>query len=172
MTEQGRLCMPAEQRDEQVFETVKNIWSTILSMDVTRSRQAVSSYTQSDTDRYITACVQLTGAWEGSVLVYTTRQLARQMAAIMFDMEADQLSEDDIDDAMGELGNITAGNLKLILPKVCELSLPTVVDGCDYRLEVPGSKVRTKLLLSCCEQPLTVSLLEKASDDDEVSAAA
>jgi chemotaxis protein CheX len=158
------------ERDTQVFETVKNIWSTILNMEVTTSRQAISSYTQGDRS-FVTSCVQLTGGWEGSVLIYTTRQLARQMAAIMFDMEPDQISNDDIDDTMGELGNITAGNLKLILPRSCALSLPTVVDGCDYRMEVLGSTVRTKLLLSCCDEPLMISLLER-SEDGGVSAAA
>jgi chemotaxis protein CheX len=163
--------MQAVPRDNQVFETVKNIWSTILNMEVSSSDQAVTSLNQGDCSRFVTSCIQLTGAWEGSVLLHTTRKLARQMAAVMFDMDADQLGEEDIDDTMGELGNITAGNLKLILPKTCQLSLPTVVDGCDYRLEVPGSVVTTKLLLRCCDEPLIVSLLEKTSDGDVAAAA-
>jgi chemotaxis protein CheX len=154
----------AEQMSDQVYETVKNIWSMLLDMEITRSDQAISSLRSTANGATITSCIQLTGAWEGSILLFCTRQLAQKMAAVMFDVPQEEISSEDIEDAMGELGNITAGNLKLLFPDRCDISLPTVADGDDYRFMIPGSMVSSKLLLECECEPLQVTLLEKCSN--------
>ena len=150
-----------ESIDSGIFETVNNIWTAILGLEVSRGAQAMSALSKVETERTITSCVQLAGAWEGSVLLYCTAKLARRMASVMFGMSEEDLGNDEIEDAMGELGNMVAGNIKILLPKPCELSLPTVVDGLDYRLIVPRSLVYSKLLLECEGEPLLVTLLER-----------
>jgi chemotaxis protein CheX len=147
--------------NDHVYETVKNIWSMLLDMEITRSEQAISSLKSTADGATITSCIQLTGAWEGSILLFCTRQLAEKVASIMFDVSKEDLSSDDIEDAMGELGNITAGNLKMLFSDHCDISLPTVAEGGDYRFMIPGSMVASKLLLECENEPLQVTLLEK-----------
>ncbi len=144
-----------------ICETVRNIWTVILGMDVQEATSKHGALQKVNTGRTLTACVQLAGAWEGSIMLYCTADLARNAAAIMFGMEPEAISNDEIEDALGELANMTAGNIKTLLPRPCELSLPAVVDGIDYRLVVPGSRISLKVLLECEGEPLLVTLLEK-----------
>ena len=46
--------------------------------------------------------------------------------------------DDDVRDVMGELANMVAGNLKSLLPRGVDLSMPSVVEGSDYALRVCG----------------------------------
>ncbi|NIQ01639.1 MAG: chemotaxis protein CheX, partial [Nitrospinaceae bacterium] len=50
--------------------------------------------------------------------------LARQAAAIMFQLQEDTAGPEEIQDAFGELANITGGNIKALLPEPSYLSLP------------------------------------------------
>ena len=148
-----------------ICETVRNIWTVILGMEVHEATSKVEILKKVNTGRTLTACVQLAGAWEGSIMLYCTADLARSAAAIMFGMDAEAISNDEIEDALGELANMTAGNIKTLLPRPCELSLPAVVDGIDYRLVVPGSRIALKVLLECEGEPLLVTLLEKDAQE-------
>jgi chemotaxis protein CheX len=153
-----------ESIDAAISETVRNIWTVILGMDVHEGPSNVTALKKVDTGRTLTACVQLAGAWEGSVLLYCTQELARRAAAVMFGTTVEAVSGEEVEDALGELANMTAGNIKTLLPRPCELSLPAVVDGIDYRLAIPGSRVSSKVLLECEEEPLLVTLLEREAN--------
>jgi chemotaxis protein CheX len=151
-----------ESFDNVLRETVRNIWTVILGLEVQEGLESAPALAKLNSGRTLTACVQLAGAWEGSVLLYCTADLARRSAAVMFGMEPDGMSDEDIEDALGELANMTGGNVKALLPQPCELSLPAVVEGIDYRFVVPGSKVVSNVLLECEGDPFLVTVLEKA----------
>jgi chemotaxis protein CheX len=147
--------------DDAIRETVRNIWSVILNLELSEGQPTADILEKVRTEPTLTGCVQLTGAWEGSVLVYTTAELARRAASAMFGTEAEQLAAEDVEDALAELTNMTAGNIKTLLPRPSELSLPAVVKGIDYRLVVPGSKLTSKVVFSSLGEPYLVTLLEK-----------
>jgi len=72
-------------------------------------------------------CVQFAGAWSGGVLLRCDSGLAHACAAILL---ADDACDDAaVRDALGELTNIVAGNLKAVLPAPSHLSLPAVVSS-------------------------------------------
>jgi len=48
-------------------------------------------------------------------------------------------------DVLGELANMIGGNLKCVVTRGITLSMPSVVDGGDYRMRF----CRAKLLLQC-----------------------
>ncbi|MCP4901143.1 MAG: chemotaxis protein CheX, partial [bacterium] len=116
----------------------------------------------SDTDRVglMTGSIQITGAWSGAVHVYCTRQLIANAAAFMFAVEPEDLSEEDVRDALGELANMTAGNVKALLAHDSYVSLPTVVEGSDYDLIVLESTLLGEVSFTCEQQWLTVSVFE------------
>jgi CheY-specific phosphatase CheX len=78
----------------------------------------------------------------------------------MFGTSPDTLRNGDVEDALGELTNMVAGNLKIVLPRPCQLSLPAVVEGIDYRVIVPGTKIAGQVLFESNSQPLLVTVLE------------
>lgn len=108
----------------------------------------------------LTGQVGLAGEWSGAVLVEMSEALAITMAAAMFGLEADELEEDDVTDAVGELANMLAGKVKARLGIPTSLSLPSVTAGDGYRVWVQGSKVVCELLLRCGDEIAAVRLLE------------
>lgn len=100
-------------------------------------------------------CVQITGTWCGAVLVQCSPEFAAKAARIIFASEGTG-GEDDERDALGELTNMIAGNLKALLPSPSFLALPTVSEGIDHVLEVLGSRMVDKYELSVAGEQLTV----------------
>jgi chemotaxis protein CheX len=88
-----------------------------------------------------TACVTITGGWEGSVVLRVSEQLAAEVAATMFDLPADEIGADETADALGELANIVGGGIKGLIAGTSQLSLPTVMLGTDTRLVVPQAEL-------------------------------
>ena len=78
----------------------------------------------------------------------------------MFDTEA--ASDDEIRDALGEVANMTAGNVKALVESYCRLSLPMVAEGSELAISIPGSKVVAQANFDCGEDPLSVEVFEKA----------
>lgn len=88
----------------------------------------------------LTGCVHIDGAWNGAALVQCELPLARRMTAVLFDRAERDVTLEDVRDALGELTNMVGGNVKALLPAPSRLSLPTVVEGADYAVTVPGTK--------------------------------
>ena len=79
----------------------------------------------------------------------------------MFDITAAEAVPADLQDALAELSNMIGGNLKTLLPGPSFLSLPTVTEGNDYSLSVPGSRLISHVQLDCNGELLDVALLEE-----------
>lgn len=77
-------------------------------------------------DGPVTATVAIHGAWAGDVTITLGHALAVGVAAHLLAVNLADVTEEDIDDAAGELVNILGGNLKAVLPEPSVLSLPTV----------------------------------------------
>lgn len=109
----------------------------------------------------IGACVQITGAWEGAVRVDCSLGLARLATARFLATEPEQVDIAQIRDAIGELANMSAGSVKPLLPRPCQLSLPSVADGGDYTLTVPHGEVILNTSFNYKGEPLRVSVLQR-----------
>jgi chemotaxis protein CheX len=142
--------------EEEIYRITETVWHSILGLEMARREEPLPE--QPDA-RFLTGYVQITGAWHGALRVDCSFQLARRLAAIMFRFEAKQTTIDDIRDALGEVANITGGNIKGLLPGPCRLSLPVVVDGSDEALVLPGSRILTRITLECEQEPFRVTLL-------------
>lgn len=145
--------------EEAIVDITKNIWESILSPEVQRAYD-VAPLTKTAGPKSLTGCVQLAGAWDGSVFLYATAALAGEVAATRFGTTPEGLRNGDVDDALGELTNMVAGNLKIVLPRSCQLSLPAVVEGIDDRVIVPGTRIAGQVLFEPKSQPLLVTLLK------------
>jgi len=61
------------------------------------------------------------------VVVRCSAAAARNAAAALLGVELDDVTTEDVTDALGELANIIGGNVKSLLPEPCALSLPHVL---------------------------------------------
>jgi chemotaxis protein CheX len=114
--------MPFDPSD--VSAIVETVWTTVLDWPVQPAAAAAPAG-----GPCVVGSVRLRGAWDGTVVVECPAELARRAAAVMFGVEPHAVSTEQARDALGELTNMVAGNLKALLPAPSSLSLPTVREG-------------------------------------------
>lgn len=139
-----------------VAEIVEMVCTSMLGLEVLpgEARSACPG------ERALVGCVQLTGSWSGAVLVSCTGDFAQLVAQLIFG--ATTASSDEERDALGEITNMIAGNLKTLLPSPSFLGLPTVSDSVDGVLEVMRSHVVEKFDLRAAGHPVSVVLITRA----------
>jgi chemotaxis protein CheX len=79
----------------------------------------------------------------------------------MFGLEGDSVAKEDMKDSLGELVNMVGGGVKSLLPETCVLSLPTVVEGDDFTISIPGASLVQQAAFQSQGEPVLVTLLEK-----------
>lgn len=110
----------------------------------------------------IVASVAISGEWNGHVVVGATPATARRLAAAMFALDPEAVSDDELADAWGEIANILGGNVKGLLPEPSVLSLPQVVLDAR-RVRMPSATLRSRADLLWDGEPLTVAVWEGSS---------
>ena len=143
--------------EEQIQQVTTEIWGSMLDLHPAPAEGDKSSRNEA----MIGALVQITGGWEGAVRVDSSMALARVAAARFVATEPDQVSIDQVRDAMGELANMSAGMLKNLLPGPSYLSLPSVADGSEYNFTICKSNVESEVKFECEGETFAVSLLHR-----------
>lgn len=94
-------------------------------------------------------------AWSCSVRIVASRGTVRALARALLRLDLTaRVADDDAADALGELLNIVAGNVKAVLPQCDTLGLP----GVRRRAPVPGGPCLARLRVSWRGRPLVVTV--------------
>jgi len=154
--------------DEPTIEQLaSDVCTTMLGLNLVSSVEAIAD----NCEGLYCAHIEIEGDWHIQLFVICPTELAHHIAATMFMMEPDELSEEEIGDAMGELVNILGGNVKGILPGENGLSLPTVLRlDAAQMTELKGHN--TDVNFVCEEHALTIRYSEPAESCASKSAAA
>ena len=96
-----------------------------------------------DFERDISAVIGLSGAVRGAVVISMKKDFALKVTDALVGSTHDEL-DDDVVDAVGEIVNIIAGNIKQHVEggEQIVISLPTVVKGKGHRFAWPGKHSR------------------------------
>ncbi len=89
----------------------------------------------------ISSVVGFTGRLSGMLALHFTVDMACRMASRLLGMAVTQPDE-NVRDAVGELGNMLAGGLKKRLSNtdnMFKISIPTVIAGIDYSMHAPAN---------------------------------
>jgi CheY-specific phosphatase CheX len=143
---------------------LKAIWTNVLGKELaaTEAQAGEQAHSAAASDpAHVSSCVQIIGDWQGAVMVDCLGATARNIAAAMFAMEADAVGSDEIRDAVGEIANMAGGNLKPLLGGNCQMTLPTVAEGADFRQLVPGAKILYRVAFRSDDGDLAVSILKR-----------
>ncbi|MCH8961173.1 MAG: chemotaxis protein CheX [Bacteroidetes bacterium] len=152
--------MPIVESD--ICQITESVWEMMLGLPVVRQDETGPVDARDDS---ITGCIQITGAWDVTVLMECSTELARQATARMFDKAAPEVEADEIRDAVGELTNMIGGGFKSLMPGSCFLSLPLLLNGNDYCMILPSRGVVCEVAFVCEKQPLRVRLLIPKEQD-------
>lgn len=143
--------------EDEVVRITQEIWGSMLNLDLATVE---SGWSEGETG--VVGCVQIVGAWEGSVRLDLSPALARKAAAAFTGLEETELVPEQARDAVGELTNITAGSIKALLPAPSHLSLPVTADGTDYTIKITGGRNLLQSAFSHGGERLFVTILERA----------
>lgn len=154
--------MPTEVNVEMLAEIVQSVFVTMMDLEVSIGDM---QWHPSAGER-LTSSVQLTGEWNGAVLLECSRHQACQFAGRILASDPPENVDDDVRDVIGELANMIGGNMKSGMANGIRLSMPTVMDG-DYDLRVCGSTVKDRLAFQCAEGHFWVTILSK--DEEAVN---
>lgn len=143
--------------NDDLFELAETVWSSMLGVELTRAEDVDGKVG----DRTITACVQITGDWEGAVTVACSPHLAGSLASAMFAMDLEELDDEMIRDAMGELANMTGGNVKGVAPGENTLALPTVTEGEEGSVHIAKSRQLNRVVGVANGEPVVVTVFGK-----------
>lgn len=149
-----------------VDELLSEVWQAMLDREPPTRAELLPHPAG---EKWLTACVLVSGAYEGAVLLGCPEDLGRSFAAALFHLPATEIDDELLWDAMGELTNVLGGNVKALLPGPSRLSLPTVSEGRDHRVVVPGMVPELRLGLQDQDRPLELFLLKAPSGAAEDS---
>jgi len=140
---------------EDVARTVGEIFRTMLGLEVTTTQAPWPP-----DEELLSGAIYYAGSWKGAVLVECTPQQAFLFTGRLMGSERPATVNEDVRDAMGELTNMVAGNLKPLLPHGVYLSMPSVVEGSDYSLWICGGNRVSRLTFASPAGVFWVTLVE------------
>jgi CheY-specific phosphatase CheX len=147
---------------ELLAELFRGVWSALTALDL-RPRP-MDAGPHPGLEDGPTGLVQISGGWAGTVVVRLTTSLGGKAAAAMLGLQDQEPPPEDIRDVTGEITNVFAGKLKATLPGRSQLSLPTVVDGRDYRGQLEASRPLLELWFESSGQVLAVSVWKRQEE--------
>ena len=144
--------------EQEISAITETTWQAMLGLNIRPRRfHAVLQ----PREGFLTGRVEISGAWNGVVLLHGSSQLARSAASEIFACEKFDVTQQDLMDAIYELTNIIGGNIKLLLPEPSQLSLPCVYGTTPEIVAVPGAEQVSDLVFDCQGQPLFVSVWKR-----------
>lgn len=150
-----QALLEIEAYREDAVRVVRDIFGTMLGLEV----EPVQVQWPPPED-LINVTVHYAGAWKGALLLECTYPQAYVFTSRLMDIEEPEAMNDDVRDAMGELANMIAGNLKPVLPPGVCLSMPTLIEGTDYALRILGGSLAGMVAFGCGYGVFWVTLIE------------
>jgi len=119
-----------------------NTFKNFVGFELTAGHPHFSGRTL-EFDQDISAVIGLSGDIRGAVVMSMKKEFAIQIADTLVGVPHTEI-DDDVVDAIGEIVNIIAGNVKNDVPggEKIVISLPTVVKGKDHTFAWPGKHMR------------------------------
>lgn len=140
---------------ELAHQTVRDVFLTMLGTEAWPNPE-------DDGESRLAVCgaLFLVGQWQGAVLVELDESLAFFITAHLEDAQRPVAVDSYVRDAVGEVANMLAGNLKALLPDGALLSVPSVVAGADYSFEIVGAGSSSRSSFSTPHGRLRLTLVE------------
>lgn len=118
----------------EIVSGVKEVFSTMLMKDVENDEPIVGEKTSKDSN--LTSMIGLGGDMRGVLAIHCPTQVATAITGGFLGMEIEEIDE-DVKDAVGEIANMVAGNLKISFEKIgvnVKLAIPTAIVGESFQV--------------------------------------
>lgn len=119
---------------KKIAGATQEIFETMIMMEATAGepqQEAAKTYQCT-----VSGMVGLAGTFKGMIAIHTPDKVAMAITGNFLGMDVDEVNE-DVTDAIGELANMLAGSIKLVLSdkgKDITLSVPSTISGEEYTI--------------------------------------
>lgn len=115
----------------ELEQVVTTVFDTMLGLEVFPAEAAGAP-----AEDGLTGAIHLSGEWEGAILLHCSQEQACFFAGHFLRLTCSELLPDIVRDVLGEIVNMIGGNLKSGVYRGLHLSMPTVVNGTDFTVQV------------------------------------
>ncbi len=154
----NELCL-----NEAILDGAKEVFETMIFIDLEKSEDS-NHVIEGDS---LLGSITFTGNLEGCMTICCGTECAKAIAANMLGMDPDeQVSDEDVCDAIGEVTNMVMGSLKARIQDDIgniEVSIPTVVSGQEIENSL-GEKATSRVWVNVNvgkDHPALFSLIYK-----------
>lgn len=119
---------------QEIIAATQEVFSTMLMLEI--SGTDVSETGRSAIQSNLTSMIGLGGGVRGMLAVHCPAAVAKGITGAFLGMEIEELDA-DVKDAIGEIANMVAGNLKIAYGQAgvdVELAIPTTIVGESFRV--------------------------------------
>jgi chemotaxis protein CheX len=159
MTSETSVHTPVEAYRPEETQIIGDVFRTMLNLTVERATGGWHNKAQP-----VTGAVYYAGSWNGALLVECTQEQSFQFTHRLMSIAPPTTVNDDVRDALGELANMVAGNLKAVLPPGVAISMPSVVEGTDYSLRICGGNDVSRMTFASELGKFRITLVEMRKD--------
>jgi chemotaxis protein CheX len=135
--------MGMEEYIKPFVDVCINVFKQFIGEDIA-AKNPYFSEKDAITGGDVSAVIGLTGEARGAVIVTMKAPLAFKLTDMLLGSENHKEMDDDVLDAVGEIVNIIAGNVKRELEETMHMiiSLPTIIQGSNHVIKWPGNQPR------------------------------
>lgn len=127
--------------EDTIIDATQDIFSSMVMLGATPG----TSFERADEPLFdtVSGIIALEGKYSGLLAIHLPTGSALEVGGAFLDLELEDIDEDLLD-AIGELTNMLAGNIKAALDPAgseIKLSIPSTLQGAEYRVEkVDGAR--------------------------------
>ena len=158
------MSVEVEVNENDLAEMVEQVWESYL--DPEGVSPLIPTYDENQPSE-VHSSVSITGSWTGYVVYASSTEAARRAAAAFLALEADEVSQEDLSDVLGELANIVGGNVKAMLPPGALLSLPQVMLAPENTTVYPNAERISGVYGMWEGEPVSFSMWQSRSEKKE-----
>jgi len=120
---------------EQIITATEEIFSTMIMLEATPGEPGAPP--KGPFRNSVTGMVGMAGQVRGLLAIHLTEEAAKSVTGSFLGMDVAEI-DDDVRDAIGELANMLAGSIKMMLTdngKDIKLSIPSAISGAEYTID-------------------------------------
>jgi len=141
------------------IESINNVFEMMLDMPLQRKQLRASTEGFKREGETLTSIIGISGKASGVVALVFPLKTANEIAGKFLGIEVAALNG-EVTDALSELVNMVGGSAKakFNLDPPPELSLPTVIEGCGYKMTFPTKSAWFEVPFACAAGDFVMEL--------------
>lgn len=144
---------------EEIVKGAQDVFSTMLMVDLDSEAAVINQRLPLPSN--LSSMIGLGGGLRGVLAVHCPAVVAKAITSTFLGMEIEELNE-DVKDAIGEIANMVAGNLKVSFAAEgldIELAIPTSVVGESFNVSGAARAQRVIVPLKMNADPFWIELM-------------